>query len=151
MELPTVDPGVLGWDSLLSLCPGTTAGANVLGQTPLSHDKTNHVNLCEKIAQSTSKRITCTCKLLVFPSAPTFRCMEGFHGTGRPIVPLSRDKKIFLSQCPFVPGEGQEQMSWDKLLCPGTSQDKMNRFPVFGHHFPVLEHHFPVLEQCSLF
>ena len=38
------------------------------------------------------------------------------------IVPLSRDKKIFLSRCPFVPGQGQEQMSRDKTLCPGTSR-----------------------------
>jgi len=31
-----------------------------------------------------------------------------------------RDKEIFLSRCPFVPGQGQEQKSQDKLLCPGT-------------------------------
>ena len=75
--------------------------------------------------------------------------------TGRPVVPLSRDKKVSLSRCPFVPGQGQEQMSRDKLLCPGTSRDKMNlkifkkktRFPVLEHHFPVLEHRFPVLEH----
>ena len=46
--------------------------------------------------------------------------------TGRPVVPLSRDKKKFLSWCPFVPGQGREQMSWDKLLCPGTSKYKMH-------------------------
>ena len=26
------------------------------------------------------------------------------------------------SRCPFVPGQGQEQMSRDKTLCPGTSR-----------------------------
>ena len=41
------------------------------------------------------------------------------------VVPLSRGKSFFLSWCPFVPGQGQEQMSRDKTLCPGTSWDKM--------------------------
>ena len=58
--------------------------------------------------------------------------MQGFQRTGRPagrpIVPLSRDKNISLSRCPFVPGQGQEQKSRDKLLCPGTSRDKIT-FP----------------------
>jgi hypothetical protein len=40
-------------------------------------------------------------------------------------VPLSLDKKKFLSRCPFVPGQGKEQMSRGKLLCPGTSRDKI--------------------------
>ena len=48
------------------------------------------------------------------------RGARGQTGTGRPVVPLSRDKKKFLSQCPVVPGQGQEQLSRDKLLCPGT-------------------------------
>ena len=52
------------------------------------------------------------------------RDVPGQTGTGRPIVPLSRDKNSFLSRCPVVPGQGQERMSWDKLLCPGQSQDK---------------------------
>ena len=63
--------------------------------------------------------------------------------------------------CPGTPGQGQEQMSWDKLLCPGTSRGKksdctkkiseeMTRFPVLEHHFSVLEHHFPVLEHPFL-
>ena len=42
-------------------------------------------------------------------------------------VPLSLcpgTKKFCLSRCPFVPGQGQEQMSRDKLLCPGPSRDK---------------------------
>jgi hypothetical protein len=38
---------------------------------------------------------------------------------------LSQDKEIFLSRCPFVPGQGQEQKSRDKTLCPGTSRDKI--------------------------
>ena len=49
--------------------------------------------------------------------------------TGRD-VPLSLcpgTKKI-LSRCPFVPGQGQEQMSRDKLLCPVPSRDKIT-FP----------------------
>ena len=45
-------------------------------------------------------------------------------GKGRPVVPLSRDKKKFLSRCPVVPGQGQKQMSRDKFLCPGPSRDK---------------------------
>ena len=43
-------------------------------------------------------------------------------------VPLSLcpgTKNFFLSQCPFVPGQRQEQKSRDKLLCPGMSQDKI--------------------------
>ena len=33
------------------------------------------------------------------------RDVPGQTGTGRPVVPLSRDKKKFLSWCPFVPGQ----------------------------------------------
>ena len=50
----------------------------------------------------------------------TGRDVPGQNGTRRPVVPLSR--------CPFVPGQGQEQMSRDKFLCPGTSRDKIT-FP----------------------
>ena len=60
-------------------------------------------------------------------------------------VPLSfcpGTKTNFLSRCPFAPGQGQEQMSWDKNLCPGTNFKKMTRFPVLERHFPVLEHPF---------
>ena len=73
-------------------------------------------------------------QFLIFlrPTKHCCRCTVGFPrdvpgqtGTGRPVVPLSRDKKIFLSRCPFVPGQGQEQMSRDKLFCPGTSRDKI--------------------------
>ena len=53
------------------------------------------------------------------------RDVSGQTGTGRPVVPLSRDKKKFLSRCPFVPGQGQKQMCRDKLFCPGTSRDKI--------------------------
>ena len=78
-------------------------------------------------------------------------------GMGRSVAPLSQDKDIFLSRCPFGPGRGQEQTSQDKLLCPGTSQDKMNfylsnctkfflekmtRIPVLESPFLVLEHPF---------
>ena len=38
---------------------------------------------------------------------------------------MSRDKKKFLSRCPFVPGQGQEQMSRDKLLCPVPGQNNL--------------------------
>ena len=38
-----------------------------------------------------------------------------FQGTGRPVVPLSQDKNISLSRCPFVPGQVQEEKSQDKL------------------------------------
>ena len=44
-------------------------------------------------------------------------------------VPGQTGTKTFpLSRCPFVLGQGKEQMSRDKLLCPGTSQDKIT-FP----------------------
>jgi hypothetical protein len=46
-------------------------------------------------------------------------------GTSRcPIVPLSWDKNISLSHCLFVSGQGQEQKSRDKLLCPPKKQKK---------------------------
>ena len=108
-------------------------------------------------------------------SVSTGRDVLGQTGTGRPVVPLSRDKKIFLSRCPFVPGQGQEQMSRDKHLCPGTSRDKITfpkehkkqekdvpkqendqiscfrtSFSCFRTSFPVLEHPFPVLEHPFL-
>jgi hypothetical protein len=41
------------------------------------------------------------------------RGIPGQSGTERPVIPLSWDKEIFLSQCPFFPGQGQEQMSGD--------------------------------------
>jgi hypothetical protein len=33
------------------------------------------------------------------------RDVPGQTGAGRPVVPLSRDKKVSLSRCPFVPGQ----------------------------------------------
>ena len=45
--------------------------------------------------------------------------------TGRDSPWMSRDKKS-LSPCPFVSGQGQEQKSLDKLICPVTSRDKIN-------------------------
>ena len=110
-----------------------------------------------------------------FPRDGTSRDKPGQTGKGRPVVPLSRDKQIFLSRCPFVPGQGQEQMSRDKHLCPGTSRDKITfpkehkkqekdvpkqendqiscfrtSFSCFRTSFPVLEHPFPVLEHPFL-
>ena len=55
------------------------------------------------------------------------RDVPGQSGTGRPVVPLSQDKKISLSHCPFVPGQGQEQKSWEKLLCPGMSREVLGQ------------------------
>ena len=103
------------------------------------------------------------------------RDVPGQTGTGRPVVPLSRDKKKFLSRCPFVPGQGQEQMSRDKHLCPRMSRNKITfpkehkkqekdvpkqendqiscfrtSFSCFRTSFPVLEHPFPVLEHPFL-
>jgi hypothetical protein len=49
-------------------------------------------------------------------------------GMGRSIVPLSRYKEIFLSRCPFVTRQRQEQQYWDKLICSGTSRDRIT-FP----------------------
>ena len=47
------------------------------------------------------------------------RDVPGQSGTGRPVVPLSRDKKNSLSRCPFVPGQ-------EKFPCPAVplSRDK---------------------------
>ena len=92
------------------------------------------------------------------------RDVPGQTGTGRPIVPLSRDKKNSLSRCPFVPGQKSfacpaVPLSRDKgrSKCPGTNSsvpgrpgtkwilrnsEKKNRYPVLEHHFPVLEHLF---------
>ena len=52
------------------------------------------------------------------------RDVPGQTGTGRTVVPLSRDKIFFLSRCPFVPGQGQEQMSRDGTVSknPGPSR-----------------------------
>ena len=55
------------------------------------------------------------------------RDVPGQSGTGRPVVPLSQDKKISFSHCSFVPGQGQEQKSWEKLLCPGMSREVLGQ------------------------
>ena len=47
-------------------------------------------------------------------------CMLGFPRDG-----TSCSKSISLSRCPLVPGQGPEQKSQDKLLCPGMSWDKI--------------------------
>ena len=81
-----------------------------------------------------------------------------FTGTGRPVVPGQGIFLVPVSLCP-VEGQGQEQKSRDKLLCPGTSQDKMNiylfnctkKFSEKMTRFPVLECLFPVLEHPFLF
>ena len=55
---------------------------------------------------------------LAFPRDGTSRDKPGRD------VPLSLcpGTTVFpLSRCPFVPGQGQEQMSRDKVICPGTS------------------------------
>jgi hypothetical protein len=41
-----------------------------------------------------------------------------------------------LSRCPFVLGQGQEQMSRDKTLSQNFS-NRMTRFSVLEHLFPV--------------
>ena len=57
------------------------------------------------------------------------REVPGQTGTGLPVVLLSRDKKNFLSRCPFVPGQGQEQMSRDKITPqkPGKRRSKTEK------------------------
>ena len=70
------------------------------------------------------------------------RDVPGQTGTGRSVVPLSQDKNISLSRCPFVPGQGQEQMSRDKLLCPGSVPGH-NQF-LFLHIFRKKERLFKI-------
>ena len=62
------------------------------------------------------------CRLPMNLSQTDKGSMQGFQRTGRPagrpIVPLSRDKNISLSRCPFVPG--QKYFLVPLSLCPGT-------------------------------
>ena len=82
----------------------------------------NSLNGPEKIDKVlTQVRLTCT-------SVSKERDVPGQTGTGRPVIPLSRDKKKLLSRCPIVLGQGQEQIFQDKLLCGKTSRDKIT-FP----------------------
>ena len=56
------------------------------------------------------------------------RNMVGTIRDGTSRCRLSFDEKVSFSRCPFVPGQGHEQMSQDKLLCPVPSWDKIT-FP----------------------
>ena len=85
-------------------------------------------------------------KLVHNTSVSKGRDVPGQTGTGRPVVPLSWDKNFFLSRCPVVPGQGQEQMSRDKLLCPGP--DQISRLKTSFFYFRTS---FPVLERPFLF
>ena len=155
----------------MSLCPGTRAGANVPGQTPLSRPVPGQNNLPKRTEKQekdipkqekdvpkqekdvlkqeiTEKKSIFSMFFLSFLSRGTSR-----DGTGqavkipsrpvpsRPVpsrpVPWQNFELVLLSlcpgtmeellsRCPFVPGQGQEHMSRDKLLCPGTARDKMN-------------------------
>ena len=55
------------------------------------------------------------------------RDVLGQSGTGRSIVPLSRDKKISLSCCPFVPGQEEQQKSQDKITLPKIKKMEKRR------------------------
>ena len=77
----------------------------------------NSLNGPEKIDKVlTQVRLTCT-------SVSKERDVPGQKNF---LVPVSLCPGVPLSQCPFVPGQGQDQMSRDKTLCPVTSWDKMN-------------------------
>jgi hypothetical protein len=80
------------------------------------------------------------------------RDVPGQSGTGRPVVPLSGNKNISLSHRPSVPGQGQEQKSRDKLLCTGTSRDKIT-FPkkTKKQEKDVLKKEKDVLKQERMF
>ena len=76
------------------------------------------------------------------------RDVPGQTGTGHPVVPLSRDKKKFLSRCPFAPGQGQEQMSRDKITPkkPGKRRAKTEK-GVLKQENDVLKQEKDVLKQ----
>ena len=71
----------------------------------------------------------------------------------------SRDKKKILSCGPVVPGQGQEQMSRAKFLCPGPSRDKTiqnfskkkDQIYCFRTSFSCFRTSFHVLERPFLF
>ena len=88
----------------------------------------NSLNGPEKIDKVlTQVRLTCT-------SVSKERDVPGQTGTGRPVIPLSRDKKKLLSQCPIVLGQGQEQMSRTNSSVPGKNDLKI--FKKKGPDFP---------------
>ena len=79
------------------------------------------------------------------------RDVPGQTGTGRPVVPLSRDKKKILvpvSRCPGTRA-GANVPGQTPLSRPGTKRFK--NFQIKETRFPVLEHHFSVLEHPFLF
>ena len=88
----------------------------------------NSLNGPEKIDKVlTQVRLTCT-------SVSKERDVPGQTGTGRPVIPLSRDKK---NCCPSVP------LSWDKgrSKCPGTNssvpgKNDLKIFKKKGPDFP---------------
>ena len=88
----------------------------------------NSLNGPEKIDKVlTQVRLTCT-------SVSKERDVPGQTGTGRPVIPLSRDKKISLSRRPFVPGQKSfacpaVPLSRDKgrSKCPGTNSSVPGR------------------------
>ena len=84
----------------------------------------NNINTSIKFSTYNDQLLIFCLSHFITTSVSKGRDVPGQTGTGRPVVPLSRDKKKFLSRCPIVPGQGQEQMSRDKLLCPGPSRDK---------------------------
>ena len=59
--------------------------------------------------------------------------VPGQSGMGRPAVPLSWDRKVSLSSCPFVPGQEhpfwQKSADWLNLICPVRSA-ALKRTPV---------------------
>ena len=57
-------------------------------------------------------------RITVGTRVSTGRDIPGQTGTGRPVVPLSWDKKNSLSRCPFVPG--QKKFLVPVSRCPGT-------------------------------
>ena len=74
--------------------------------------------------------------------------VPGQTGAGGPVVPLSRDKKVSLSRCPFVPGQksfacpvvplsrDNEGTSVPLSLTPGTMKRLLSLFPA-GQENPI--------------
>ena len=106
---------------------------------------------------STDQSICAHVETRVSKGQDVHRDIPGQFGTGLPVVPLSRDKKVSLSQQTFVPRQkkfhcpgvhlsrdksssknlgtnssfpGRPETSWDK-----TTTLKFQRFPVLEHPF----------------